>query len=109
LVLMNDPTFVEASRKLAERVLREAQSNVTRVELLHRLICGRQPTPEEQRLLLGTLDDLLAGFRAEPAGAAELMTVGESAYDKSLDLTELAAFASLANAVFCTDEAITRN
>ncbi|MBT6789900.1 MAG: DUF1553 domain-containing protein [Verrucomicrobia bacterium] len=109
LVLMNDPTFVEASRKLAERVLREAQSNVTRVELLHRLICGRQPTPEEQRLLLGTLDDLLADFRAEPAGAAELMTVGESAYDKSLDLTELAAFASLANAVFCTDEAITRN
>jgi len=109
LVLMNDPTFVEASRKLAERVLREAQSNVTRVELLHRLICGRQPTPEEQRLLLGTLDDLLADFRAEPAGAAELMTAGESAYDKSLDLTELAAFASLANAVFCTDEAITRN
>ena len=37
------------------------------------------------------------------------MTVGESAYDKSLNLIELAAFASLANAVFCTDEAITRN
>ena len=109
LVLMNDPTFVEASRKLAERVLREAQSKVNRVELLHRLICGRQPTPEEQRLLLGTLDGLLADFRAEPAGAAELMTVGESAYDESLDLAELADFASLANDVFSTDEASTRN
>ena len=37
------------------------------------------------------------------------MTVGESVHDESLDLTELAAYASLANAVFCTDEAITRN
>ena len=109
LVLMNDPTFVEASRKLAERVMRERDSDTARVKRLHRLICGRQPTPAEQQLLLGTLNDLLADFRAEPAAAAELMTVGESVRDESLNLTELAAYASLANAVFCTDEAITRN
>ncbi|MDD9866164.1 MAG: DUF1553 domain-containing protein, partial [Verrucomicrobiales bacterium] len=75
LVLMNDPTFVEASRKLAERVMRERDSDTARVKRLHRLICGRQPTPAEQQLLLGTLNDLLADFRAEPAAAAELMTV----------------------------------
>ena len=109
LVLMNDPTFVEASRKLAERVMRERDTDAARVKRLHRLICGRQPTPAEQQLLLGTLNDLLEGFRAEPDAAAELMTVGESVRDESLDLTELAAYASLANAVFCTDEAITRN
>ena len=109
LVLMNDPTFVEASRKLAERVMRERDTDAARVKRLHRLICGRQPTPAEQQLLLGTLNDLLEDFRAEPDAAAELMTVGESVRDESLDLTELAAYASLANAVFCTDEAITRN
>ena len=109
LVLMNDPTFVEASRKLAERVMRERKNATARVELLYCLICGRQPTPTEQQLLLGTLNDLLANFRAAPNAAAELMTVGESVRDESLDLVELAVFASLANAVFCTDEAITRN
>ena len=109
LVLMNDPTFVEASRKLAERVMRERDTDAARVKRLHRLICGRQPTPAEQQLLLGTLNDLLEDFRDEPDAAAELMTVGESVRDESLDLTELAAYASLANAVFCTDEAITRN
>ena len=41
LVLMNDPTFVEASRKLAERVMRERDTDAARVKRLHRLICGR--------------------------------------------------------------------
>ena len=49
------------------------------------------------------------GSALAPDASAELMTVGESVRDESLDLTELAAYASLANAVFCTDEAITRN
>jgi hypothetical protein len=52
---------------------------------------------------------MLIDFRSDLNSAADLMTVGESAYDKSLDLAHLAAFTSLANAVFCTDEAITRN
>ena len=109
LVLMNDPTFVEASRKLAERVLSGSKTNSIRVSRLYRLICGRQPKPEEHRLLLGLLNDMLIDFRSDLNSAADLMTVGESAYDKSLDLAHLAAFTSLANAVFCTDEAITRN
>ena len=50
LVLMNDPTFVEASRKLAERVMRERKNATARVELLYCHICGRQPTPTEQQL-----------------------------------------------------------
>ena len=59
--------------------------------------------------MLGLLNDMLIDFRSDLNSAADLMTVGESAYDKSLDLAHLAAFTSLANAVFCTDEAITRN
>ena len=109
LVLMNDPTFVEASRKLAERVLRENEANSIRIDHLYLLICGRKPTTMEHRLLLRTLNDMLMDFRADLSSAADLITVGESVYDKSLDIADLAAFTSLANAVFCTDEAITRN
>ena len=109
LVLMNDPTFIEASRKLAERIMRDFSVNSMRVDQLYRLICGRKPKPMEQRLLLDALNDLLMGFRVDTDSAADLMAVGEAPYDRSLDLTHLAAFTSLANAVFCTDEAITRN
>ena len=109
LVLMNDPTFVEASRKLAERVLRENEANSIRIDHLYLLICGRKPTTMEHSLLLRTLNDMLMDFRADLSSAADLITVGESVYDKSLDIADLAAFTSLANAVFCTDEAITRN
>jgi hypothetical protein len=110
LVLMNDPTFVEAARKLAERVLRDGgQTTNSRIGLMHRLVCGRNPTEHEMELLTNTLNDLLTDYRAEPKAATELMKVGESAHDTSLDLPELAAYASLVNAVFCTDEAITRN
>ena len=110
LVLMNDPTFVEASRKLAGRVLRDAvATEESRLTLLHRLVCGRRPTERELGLLSGALAELQTSFRAEPEAARRLMAVGESPHDPALDAVELAAYASLANAVLGTDEAITRN
>jgi len=110
LVLMNDPTFVEASRKLAGRVLRDGGATVeSRLTLLHRLVCGRRPTKHELGLLRGALAELQMSFRTEPAAALRLLEVGETLRDESFDAAELAAYASLANAVLGTDEAITRN
>ena len=110
LVLMNDPTFVEASRKLAGRVLRDGGATAeSRLTLLHRLVCGRHPTEHELGLLSGALAELQTSFHAEPAAAKRLLEVGETPRDESLDAAELAAYASLANAVLGTDEAITRN
>jgi len=110
LVLMNDPTFVEASRKLAGRVLRDGGATAeSRLTLLHRLVCGRRPTEHELGLLSGALAELQTSFRAEPEAARGLIAVGESPHDPALDAVELAAYASLANAVLGTDEAITRN
>jgi len=110
LVLMNDPTFVEASRKLAGRVLRDGGATTeSRLTLLHRLACGRRPTTHELGLLRGALAELQSGFRAEPAAALRLLTVGESPRDEEFDSVELAAYASLANAVLGVDEAVTRN
>ena len=55
------------------------------------------------------LPALQSSFRAEPAAALRLLTVGESPRDEEFDSVELAAYASLANAVLGVDEAITRN
>ena len=64
---------------------------------------------ESVDLLSGALAELQTSFRTEPEAARRLMAVGESPHDPALDVVVLAAYASLANAVLGTDEAITRN
>ena len=89
LVLMNDPTYVEASRKLAERVIKQGgDSQTDRVNLAFRLATGRKPDEGERKRLLEAHRDLLAGFREDRAAAEQLMKVGESPYDQTLDLAE---------------------
>jgi hypothetical protein len=110
LVLMNDPTFVEASRKLAERVLAWSEKRQEeRLALMFRLVTGRWPVVAEQRQLRETLEDLLADFQRDVPAAQQLMGIGESPYDKTLDVAELAAYTAIANALLQIDETITRN
>jgi hypothetical protein len=110
LVLMNDPTFVEASRKLAERVLAWSEKRQEeRLALMFRLVTGRWPVVAEQRQLRETLEYLLADFQRDVPAAQQLMGIGESPYDKTLDVAELAAYTAIANALLQIDETITRN
>ena len=109
LILMNDPTYVEASRKLAERLLREENSIEGRLRLAFRLVTGRVPAPEEASILRRLLDDRLERYRHDPKAAIELLSVGESPRDESLSPAELAAWCSLASVLWNLDETISRN
>ena len=110
LVLMNDPTFVEASRKLAERVLNEIDENTQkRLNHLFRIVTGREPSLAESKSMTKAYVDLHNEFKNNRSAALELMKVGEAATDPRLEVTELAAFTSIANALLQTDETITRN
>ena len=110
LVLMNDPTFVEAARKLAERSLQEHGSDDTeRLTWMFRLTTSRLPTEEELSLIKEVLDRARDRYRNNPAAARELMSVGEAAFDAKLDLAEGAAYAAIANALLSLDEIITKN
>ena len=109
LVLMNDPTFVEAARKLAERVLvRKQQSSASRLVSMFRLVTGRPPSPSELRPISTALAAFRADFTQQPAAALKLLHVGESAYDEALNPMELAAYTAIANALLGLDEAITK-
>ena len=109
LILLNDPTYVEASRKLAERVLREAApSSPQRVAFLYRLLLAREPRAEELSLLLTVVNRQSTAFRKSPESAAKLLMVGESPADKAFDPVELAAWATVCSTVMNLDEAITR-
>ena len=110
LTLMNDPTFVEASRKLAERVLRESGPNPSeRLAYLFELVMSRSPTGEEQRILDDTLRAIFESLSEEGADPGGFLEVGASAPSPGFDVDEVAAYAMVASMVLSADEAITKS
>ena len=109
LVLMNDPTYVEAARMLAERVMLEGgQSWESKVNHAYRLALARHCRPAEQRAMLSLLEDARTRFRAETEKAIALLTTGESARNPKLDPIELAAWTTVTSVLLCLDETISK-
>ena len=109
LTLLNETTFVEAARKLAERMLSEGgTSDEARIAFGFEIVATRRPTAAESRLLLGALGDYRREFQADPVAVAASLKVGSSAVKKNLPPLEVAAMAALANVLLNLDEVTTR-
>jgi hypothetical protein len=110
LVLMNDPTYLEASRKLAERLLTDSiASTDQRLITAFRLATARTPTDAELTLLHRALDQHLTKYRAHPDQAQALLKIGESPANSQLDQPELAAWTMLSSILLNLDETVTKN
>jgi hypothetical protein len=108
LNLLNDVTYVEAARVLAQRVLRQAKTTDDRLTLAFRLVVARKPTPAEMRVLRAGLDRRLRHYARDRASALKLARAGEAEFDKSLDPAETAAWSLTASLILNLDEAITK-
>ena len=109
LALLNDVTFVEAARVLAQRVMREGgPSPEARLRLAFRLVLARAPSDAELKVLRRNLDSQLAHFQTEPSAAQELVRAGEAPRDAGLAVGELAAYSTVAGLILNLDEAITK-
>ncbi len=108
LVLLNDPTYIEAARRLAERLMQEAKSNEERATLAFRLATGRLPKAAELQVLLRLHDDQVAAYRTSSKAAADLLSVGESMHNTKLDAAELAAWTMVASTILNLDETVTK-
>lgn len=109
LALLNDTTYVEAARKLAERVLRESQlDDGKRIALAFRLATARVPERGENGVLRKLLQTQRQVFSADRAAARKLVAVGESPRDDRLDVAELAAWTTVASTILNLDETITK-
>jgi hypothetical protein len=110
LVLLNDPTYVEAARALAERVLREGGKDVeARLHFIYREVLSRKARPEEVKLLTALHERHLKQYKADPKAAAELLRVGYHPLPANADAAELAAWTSVARVLLNLHETITRN
>jgi hypothetical protein len=107
LVLLNDPTYVEAARVLAGRAIRDGATPQARVRALFRQATLRNPTESETRILADLAQRRLEHYRANPALAAKLIAIGESRHSTA-DAPELAAWTMVASTVLNLDEAITK-
>ena len=109
LVLMNDITFVESSRKFAERVIMDAGAKPQdRLNLAFRMATSRNPNEREQEALLEVLNKMRPEYQANSEAALKLLSVGESPRDESIDPAELAAYSAVMNLLLNLDEAITK-
>ncbi|MGE3311043.1 MAG: PSD1 and planctomycete cytochrome C domain-containing protein [Limisphaerales bacterium] len=108
LVLLNDPTYIEASRKLAERLLNREGTDADRVAWAFRLATARMPSAGEKAILLRVLEQQRAHYRANRQAAEELLTTGEAPRDLTLDPAELAAWTLLSSTIFNLDETVTK-
>jgi hypothetical protein len=109
LILMNDPTYVEAARKFAERVMQKEQAAVPRLALAWRLATARSPSDKEMAILHRVFDKQLQTYKDNPKAAAELLRVGESPRDMELAAPELAAYTIVASMILNLDEVVTKN
>jgi hypothetical protein len=109
LVLLNDPTYAEAARALASRILREGgTTTAARLAHAYRLALGRPVTPEEVAVLTRLLEKHRAELKTDAAAVAGVLTVGDSPVIGHVDQVELAAWASVARVILNLHETITR-
>ena len=110
LVLLNDPTYVEASRKMAERIMNEGGATTpSRLSWAFKLAASRDAKPSEIAILQSILDSEKTHFEAEKAAAEKLLSVGESPRDTKLDTAELAAWTTVASVILNLDEVLNKN
>ena len=109
LTLMNDVTFVEAARMLAQRMLIEGGTNeASRFKWAFRQVVSRAPNETELNVLRENLAKQVAYFRRNSQEATKLLSVGDKRNEANLNASELAAYTTIASLILNLNEAITR-
>lgn len=110
LVLLNDPTYVEAARVFAEKIMAAGGATFrSRLAWAFERALSRPPTADETRLLTGLFRQQQDRYRPDEAAARQLTSVGAAPAIKKLPPADLAAWTSVARAILNLHETITRN
>ena len=109
LATLNDITYVEAARAMAERVLLNGDAtDDTRLEHAFRLVTARKPSASEKQVLTASLSRLRAQYSRDKEAALKLLVVGESRRNEKLDPTGHAAWTGLCSLLLNLDEVVTK-
>ena len=110
LVLLNDPTYVEAARVFALRIINEGGTDSKqRLNWAFETALSRQTTKQESNVLLEVYAKHLVIFQADTDSAKSLVAVGNATNPTQVDVAEHAAWTSITRIIFNLHESITRN
>jgi Protein of unknown function (DUF1553) len=110
LVLLNDPTYVEAARNFAARIIREGGADPAhRIEWAFRQALGRAPRADEAQSARSVFGKHLAAFSSDANAAASYVKTGVSPMPADLNAAELAAWTDVARVILNLHETITRS
>ena len=106
LMMMNDPTVLEASRVFAEALMEEKTATDEKIKkAFHRIIC-RSANTKEINILKSYFDDQLKQFQQKQLNATETLNVGEYPGDKKVDANTTAALMKTISMMYNMEEAI---
>jgi len=109
LTLMNDVTYLEAARVMAQRMMIEGGATpAARIDFGFRLATARPPSEARRNLLLGSFQHYLDDFQTHPETARKLVRAGESPVNDKLNVSELAAYSTVASLILNLDETVTK-
>jgi hypothetical protein len=109
LTMLNDQTWVEAARVLAQRVTKEQPTDEARLARAFALVLGRAPAGQEPALLAKMLANQRAVYAADAKAADALLAIGESKRDATIPAAEHAALTATCLALYNLDAAVTRD
>ena len=108
LVLMNDPTYVEAARVLAETMVTAQSEDDARVSEGYLRAVARPVKAEELTLLRELLKSARERFAKDPEAAKKLTAVGSRSLMPNADPSEIAAWTIVASTILNLDETISK-
>ena len=108
LVLLNDPTYIEASRVLAHKVIRTKNTVKEQIEDAFRSLTSRKPELEELEILENLYKDLKKSYITDPSKAKKLMKVGDWKFKDPINYPETAAMTMVVNTILNHDDTFHR-
>lgn len=108
LALLNDATYVEASRGLAIAVMKAENDPREQVSYAFYRATARRPSDKELKILLAALDRYRKQFRSDETAATEYVSVGELKVPVGLKLPEVAAMSAVCSTILNLDETVTK-
>jgi hypothetical protein len=109
LALLNDPTYVEAARVLAEKMIAHGKSPEERIQWAFQRAVARNAEPWEVTALTQLLTSQTERYSSDEEAAKKLVSSGEYPVAKEISVTEHAAWTAVARAILNLHETITRN
>jgi FMN phosphatase YigB (HAD superfamily) len=107
---LNDPTYVEAARVFAQRIMTEGgEESDSRINLAFSYALSRAPRPEELALLRDLYHQHLVEYTNDPASAEALLKTGLAPLPEVQNPVDLAAWTSVARVILNLHETITRS